>query len=68
LANIHHAIHNLCSTEEVAVIVDGDDELIGFNTLAVLNSVYRAEKLGLVYSNFYYMNQQKTIVQRGFNE
>ena len=31
---------NDCSDTEVIVIVDGDDELIGFNTLKVINSVY----------------------------
>jgi hypothetical protein len=31
---------NRCEGYEVAAIVDGDDELIGFNALKVLNAVY----------------------------
>lgn len=40
LENIYMAIMNRCDGYEVAMIVDGDDELIGFNVLKVLNAVY----------------------------
>lgn len=40
LENIYMAIMNRCDGYEVAAIVDGDDELIGFNVLKVLNAVY----------------------------
>lgn len=36
------AIMNRCDGYEVAAIVDGDDELIGFNVLKVFNAVYAA--------------------------
>lgn len=57
---------NDCSDTEIIVIVDGDDELIGFNTLKVINSVYTKQKLGVVYSSFYYYNPINYYVTAGF--
>lgn len=40
LENIYNAIVSNCNGYDIITIVDGDDELVGFNTLKVLNSVY----------------------------
>ena len=40
LENIYNAIVNNCNGQNIITIVDGDDELVGFNALKVLNAVY----------------------------
>ena len=42
------------------MIIDGSDELIGWNTLKLFNAIYQGKTLGYVYSNFYdYSEGQK---------
>jgi len=48
------------------MIVDGDDELIGNNILKIFNTAYQKNKAGVVYSNFYFYNQDSGEVKSGF--
>ena len=48
------------------MIVDGDDELIGKNALKIFNVGYLRNKGGVVYSNFYFYNQDKGGISLGF--
>lgn len=59
LQNIYEGTLAYCSAQEIVVIVDGDDELIGFNVLRVINAVYSQEKIGFLYSSFLYYHQSK---------
>jgi hypothetical protein len=43
---------NHCKPEEIFLIVDGDDELLGRQVLKLFNSVFQEKKLWFVYSNF----------------
>jgi glycosyltransferase involved in cell wall biosynthesis len=57
LHNIYLASTNHCPTDSVAMIVDGDDELIGRNILKVFNWGYQTKKAGVMYTNFIWYNK-----------
>lgn len=61
LQNIYRASINHCSADSVVVTVDGDDQIIGRNVLKTFNWAYQLYQSGVVYSNFYYFQQPKTI-------
>jgi hypothetical protein len=48
------------------MFVDGDDELIGKNALKIFNAGYLRNKGGVVYSTFYFYNQDKGAISIGF--
>lgn len=61
LFNIHQAATKYCSSEDILLIVDGDDELLGVNVFKTFNSVYTTKQQEVVYSNFivlYHKNNQ----------
>lgn len=66
LENIYSSAMEHCGQEEVVVVVDGDDELIGFNVLQVLNAAYTTSDAGFLYSNFYYYQHLTQFVKQGF--
>jgi hypothetical protein len=49
--NINIAIKEFCGETDIAVLVDGDDELLVKDSLNVFNSVYQDKKADVVYSN-----------------
>lgn len=52
LPNIYFGVLYYCSKDSISMIVDGDDELIGHNTLQLFNWWYQTKKSGVLYSNF----------------
>ena len=42
--NIHYAISNYCQRDDVAVLVDGDDELLGTQVFKLINHAYEKNK------------------------
>ena len=42
-----------CSSGEIMVIVDGDDELVGKQVFKLVNNFYSIENKWLVYTNFF---------------
>ena len=40
--NIRLAAHEFCQPDEIFVLVDGDDELVGRNVFRLLNSAYKS--------------------------
>lgn len=57
--NIYYITHKYCDYNQLAYIVDGDDELIGTQVLRLFNTMYQRHKLYVLYSNwlgydFYY--------------
>ncbi len=49
--NIHNAATNYCLPDDILLLVDGDDELLGINVFKVFNSVYTTRNLEVAYSN-----------------
>ena len=49
--NLYHAVHS-CKSDEIAVIVDGDDFLAHSNVLSKLNAYYANPDVWLTYGNF----------------
>lgn len=51
--NIINAAFNYCDEDDIQVLLDGDDELIGKNSFQLLNSAYQQNSdLWIVYSNY----------------
>lgn len=51
LANIYNAVH-ACKSNEVVILLDGDDWLPHENVLSILNNAYADKKNWLIYSQF----------------
>lgn len=51
--NIQNAIHNYCQEKEVAVLVDGDDELLGTQVFKLINFGYQEKDNWIVYFSFF---------------
>lgn len=39
--NIYNSIKNYCNLQDIVVLLDGDDELMGTQVLNILNKVYQ---------------------------
>jgi hypothetical protein len=52
MGNIRAAATTHCKPEEIFMIIDGDDELVGRQVLKLYNAVFQEKKLYFVYSNF----------------
>lgn len=61
MENIYNAAFNSCSEDSVAVILDGDDELIGRNVFKLLNAKYQKSRAGYIYTNFYQYNLDRPL-------
>ena len=57
LPNIYFNAMAHCGRDSIVMLVDGDDELIGRNTLQLFNWGYQTKKVGVLYTNFYRYNQ-----------
>lgn len=51
MANLKRAASEMCKKDDIFLIVDGDDELIGKHVLKVFNAVFHKEQSWFVYSN-----------------
>lgn len=52
MPNLRNAAKMHCKPEEIFLIVDGDDELLGKQVLKLFNAIFQEKKLWFVYSNF----------------
>jgi len=52
MPNLRRAANQLCQPEEIYLIVDGDDELIGRKVLSLFNSVFQSKGVWFMYTNF----------------
>lgn len=64
--NIVHAAHSYCKTDDIQLLLDGDDEFIGRYVLQLNNALYQQNRdLWLIYttyiSNFYTYGESKDI-------
>ena len=50
--NIRRAAQQFCKPNEIFMIVDGDDELLGSQVFKVFNSVFQSKEVWFAYSNF----------------
>ena len=68
--NIYNAANNYCKKEEIFVLLDGDDEIVGRHAFRLINSFYLKEKMypnWIVWTNYYstryQIGQSKDILQ-----
>ena len=50
--NLRRAALEFCKPEEVFLIVDGDDELLGRQVLKLFSAFFQKEQVWFAYSNF----------------
>ena len=65
--NINTAIRNHCQPDGIAVIVSGDDELLGRMVFKLLNSVYHTKKPGVAYTNHFYGDLHNSDFNKGYS-
>jgi glycosyltransferase involved in cell wall biosynthesis len=65
--NIHRAVTDHCGSEDIVVLVDGDDELLGRYSLKVFNHLYQKSGAGVVYSNHLQFYTHIKQVYRGWS-
>lgn len=51
--NLHHAITEYCSAEDIVVCLDGDDELACANALSTINRKYALHDCWVLYSRYH---------------
>ena len=52
LGNMNFWIRKYCENDDIVVIIDGDDRIIGRQSLKILNSIYSASNIWYAYSKF----------------
>lgn len=67
LANYYQAVHRHCHRDSIVITLDGDDELIGGNVFKLFNWGYQTKRVGVLYSNFYWYDQGRS-VREGFTQ
>ena len=58
MPNLRMAARTKCKPNEIFMIVDGDDELIGRQVLKLFNAVFQEKKVWYAYSNFLGSNRK----------
>jgi glycosyltransferase involved in cell wall biosynthesis len=54
IPNIYDATINYCALEDIAVIVSGDDELLGKQVFKIINAIYQSKKPAVAYTNHFF--------------
>lgn len=65
--NIHTAVTQHCDEEDIVLLVDGDDELLGTSPLKVFNHIYQKSKVDMVWSNHLQFYNHIRQVYRGWS-
>jgi hypothetical protein len=52
MPNLRWAAKNFCNPDDIFIIVDGDDELLGRQVLKLYNAIFQREQIWFLYSNF----------------
>jgi len=65
--NIYNAIKNHCSKDAIALLISGDDELLGKMVFKVLNVVYQNKNPGVAYTNHFYGKLHENDFEKGYS-
>jgi glycosyltransferase involved in cell wall biosynthesis len=65
--NIYTAVTQYCDPDDVVVLVDGDDELLGRNALKIFSHLYQKNNADVVYSNHLQFYTHTRQVYRGWS-
>lgn len=67
LPNINRAIKYHCDRDDIAVLVGGDDELLGKQVFKLINSVYTQKDVSIVYTNHFYGHYEAGDIEKGYS-
>ena len=65
--NIHKAATQYCGGEDIGVLVDGDDEILGRHALKVFNHVYHKLNADMAWSNHIQFYQHTRKLMKGWS-
>ena len=65
--NINMAIKQHCHQDDIAVIVNGDDELLGKKVFQVVNAIYQRHHPGVAYTNHIHGHLDKQDFDKGYS-
>lgn len=65
LGNMFFWTKKFCAPDDIVVVVDADDALIGRQTLKILNSVYENPNIWYAYSSYINMNPKSKFIDKG---
>lgn len=65
--NINMAIKKHCSRDSIAVLVSGDDELLGKMVFKILNVVYQTKQPGVAYTNHFFGKLHENDFEKGYS-
>lgn len=65
--NVYNAIKDYCGKNDVAVLVSGDDQLLGKLVFKILNVVYQTKKPGVAYTNHFYGKLHENDFDKGYS-
>lgn len=58
MSNIRNTAKKYCNADDIMMIVDGDDQLVGRQVFKLFNTVLHKEKVWFAYSNFIDSNKK----------
>jgi hypothetical protein len=61
------AIRTHCGKDDVALLVSGDDELLGRKVFKLLNAVYQSKKPGMAYTNHFFGKLHENDFEKGYS-
>lgn len=65
--NIYNAIKYYCNKQDIAILVSGDDELLGKRTFQVINAIYQTKKPGIAYTNHFFGKLHQNDFDKGYS-
>lgn len=64
--NLRRAAMEFCKSEEIFLIVDGDDELLGKQVLKIFRSFFHKDEVWFVYSDFLLSDNLEKVIRFHF--
>lgn len=65
--NINTAIRTHCEPDDIAVLISGDDEILGKLVFQILNAVYQTKKPAMAYTNHFYGKLHENDFDKGYS-
>lgn len=68
MPNIYTAVTYHCRPDDIVVLVDGDDELLGRHSFKAFNHIYTKNNVDIVYSNHLQFYTHTKQIYRGWSQ
>lgn len=68
MENVYNSVVHHCDGFEIVMVLEGNDELLGWNTFKIFNAIYHRKAVGFVYSNFYEDSEGQRLIEGQVSE